>query len=240
MTGVPLARLLSKRGFCSRAEGRRLILTGAVRVDGKPCRDPLRRVPAESSLSVTGREEGTSQPLTLALHKPRGVLTTTRDPAGRPTVFQLLPPGTPRLVAAGRLDQASRGLLILTNDTALADRLTSPRTHVPKTYHARLDRRISPEETARLASGVVLDDGERTLPCRVSLLREGTRTCWLEITLTEGRNRQVRRMAQAVGAEVTDLVRVAIGGLPLGDLRPGACRVLDAADLRRLSATIPA
>ena len=183
--------------------------------------------------------------LTLALHKPRGVLTTAQDPEGRPTVFDLLPPGTPRLVAAGRLDQASRGLLILTNDTALADRLTSPSAHIPKTYHARLDRRLSPGEVTALAAGVVLDDGVPTRPCRVRVLREGRRACWLELALTEGRNRQVRRMAAALrpAAEVTDLVRVAIGGLPLGDLAAGKTRILDVGDLRRLfrfSSTIPA
>ena len=223
-----------------------MVLSGAVLVDGRPCRDPLRRVPAGARLAILGR---TQEPapvrrtsLTLALHKPRGVLTTTKDPEGRPTVFDLLPAGTPRLVAAGRLDRASRGLLILTNDTALADRLTSPDAHVPKTYHARLDRKLSPEEVARLARGVVLDDGTPTRPCRARILREGRRTCWVELVVVEGLNRQIRRMAQALrpAAEVTDLVRVAIGGLALGDLRPGALRTLEAADLRRLFATIPA
>ena len=212
-----------------------------MRVDGRACLDPLRRVRADAGISVAGQAApALPRRLTLALHKPRGVLTTSKDPEGRPTVFDLLPAGTPRLVAAGRLDQASRGLLLLTNDTALADRLTSPRAHVPKTYHARLDRRLSPGEVSALAAGVVLDDGLPTRPCRVRLLRATAKSCWLELVLTEGRNRQVRRMAAAVGAEVTDLVRVAIGGLPLGDLKPGTVRALDAGDLRRLFATIPA
>ncbi len=196
------------------------------------------------ALSVEGVEpKAPPQRLTLALNKPRGVLTTTRDPQGRPTVFDLLPPGTPRLIAAGRLDQASRGLLILTNDTALADRLTSPKAHVPKTYHARLARPLSGAEVDRLASGVLLDGGERTRPCRARILRATSKSCWVELVLTEGMNRQVRRMAIAIGAEVTDLVRVAIGGLALGDLTSGAVRTLEAADLRRLfhfSSTIPA
>ena len=244
MTGVPLARLLSKRGFCSRAEGRRLVLSGAVRVDGRPCLDPVCRIPAGARISVSGHEARPAiRRVTLALHKPRGVLTTSKDPEGRPTVFDLLPPGTPRLVAAGRLDQASRGLLILTNDTALADRLTSPSAHIPKTYNARLDRRLSLEEVSTLAAGAVLDAGVTTRPCRVRILREGRRSCWLELVLTEGLNRQVRRMARTLGAEVTDLVGVSIGGLALGDLAAGSCRSLDAGDLRRLfhlSSTIPA
>ena len=134
-------------------------------------------------------------------------------------------------MAVGRLDKASRGLLLFTSDTTLADRLTNPERHVPKTYHARLDRRLDDAAIARLAAGVILDNGERTRPCRVRRLREGTKTCWLELVLTEGLNRQVRRMAKTEGAEVTDLVRVAIGGLLLGTLKPGESRLLDAGEL---------
>ena len=238
LQGIPLGRLLPKRGLCSRSEALRLILSGAVRAEGRVCREPLRRFPASVPLSIQGRE-GPASPaprVVLALHKPRGYVTTERDPEGRPTVFDLLPLGLPRLVAVGRLDRASRGLLLFTNDTALADRLTSPARHVPKTYHAKLDRILGPAEVDRLASGVTLENGERTRPCRVRLLRSGKRSCWIEVVLEEGLNRQVRRMAEAVGAGVTDLVRVSIGGLALGDLKAGKAMALTPPATARLLA----
>lgn len=175
--------------------------------------------------------------MVLALHKPRGTITTARDPEGRATVYDLLPPGIPRLVPVGRLDAASRGLLLMTNDTVLADRLTAPASHVSKTYHVRLDRHLPPDVLARMASGMRLEDGP-TRPCGIRLLRAGRRTCWLEIVLTEGRNRQIRRMAEAAGATVTDLVRVAIGELPLGDLKAGSSRVLTEREVSRLFAPL--
>ena len=187
------------------------------------------------TLSLAGsRAPEDLERIVLALHKPRGTLTTERDPEGRPTVFSLLPPGLPRLVAVGRLDFATRGLLLFTNDTALADRLTDPERHVPKTYHAKLDRILAPPALARLASGVTLDGGERTRPCQARILRSGRKTCWVELVLDEGRNRQVRRMAEAVGARVVDLIRVAVGPVPLGTLKPGQCRRLSASEVRAL------
>ncbi len=236
MRDVPLARALSKRGACSRAEARRRILAGEVLLGGVPCRDPLRPVKPDAALTLAGRAVPGSGPgrVVLALHKPRGVVTTARDPEGRPTVFDLLPPSLPRLLAVGRLDKASRGLLLLTSDGTLADRLTDPARHVPKTYHAKVDRPLDAASIARLSQGVRLDDGPRTRPCRVRLLRASPRSCWIELVLTEGRNRQVRRMVEAVGARVTDLVRVAIAGLPLGSLKPGEIRRLGPGDLALL------
>lgn len=134
----------------------------------------------------------------------------------------------------GRLDRATRGLLLFTNDTALADRLCSPRSHVAKTYHVHVDRLLTAASVGRLAAGVDLGRGERTRPCRVRVLRSGAKTCWLEMVLTEGLNRQVRRMVEAVGARTLDLVRVAVGGVPLGTLRPGESRRLSDSEVRAL------
>lgn len=236
MRGIPLARALSKRGACSRAEAQRRILAGEVLLGGVPCRDPLRPVKPDTVLTLAGRSVPWASPerIVLALHKPRGAVTTARDPQGRPTVFDLLPPGGPRLLAVGRLDKASRGLLLLTSDSSLADRLTDPARHVQKTYHAKVDRPLDAAAIALLAHGVRLDDGARTRSCRVRLLRTSPRSCWIELVLTEGKNRQVRRMVEAVGARVTDLVRVAIGRLPLGTLKSGETRRLTSGDLALL------
>jgi 23S rRNA pseudouridine2605 synthase len=198
-------------------------------------------VKPDARITLAGRSIPGAVParIVLALHKPRGVLTTARDPQGRPTVFELLPQGGPRLLAVGRLDKASRGLLLLTSDASLADRLTDPARHVPKTYHAKVDRPLETAAITRLSQGVRLDDGARTRPCRVRLLRTSPRSCWIELVLTEGRNRQVRRMVEAVGARVTDLVRVSVGRLPLGALKPGEIRRLTPGDLALLD-IIPA
>jgi 23S rRNA pseudouridine2605 synthase len=164
------------------------------------------------------------------------VVTTRSDERGRRTVYDLLPPGLPWVFPAGRLDADSEGLLILTTDSALAVRLTDPEHAIPKTYHVTLSGRPTEAALDTLQSGVDLPDG-RTRPARVRLLQAGERTSLVEVVLTEGRNRQIRRMAQAVGHKVRRLVRVAIGGYPLGDLPPGACRPLDADDRRRLLRT---
>jgi 23S rRNA pseudouridine2605 synthase len=167
----------------------------------------------------------------LALHKPSGVVTTRRDERGRRTVYDLLPPDLPWLHPAGRLDADSEGLLILTNDSSLSSRLTDPESHVPKTYHVTLDDRPTEDTLSRLRQGVELPKGQ-TRPVQVRRLEEDGRV--LEMVLTEGRNRQIRRMAWAVGHRVRRLVRVAIGGLALGDLEVGAWRELGDEERRLL------
>jgi 23S rRNA pseudouridine2605 synthase len=231
---VQLHRALSKLGWGSRTEARDWIRAGEVRVDGRVVTDPLTWVDLDRQrVTRTGGSSVPAEPVTLALHKPRGIVTTHRDECGRQTVRDLLPKGLPYVFPAGRLDADSEGLLILTNDAALAVRLTDPEFHVPKTYRVTVAGLPTEEALQTLRSGVALSDGI-TRPARVRLLRGGERKSVLEVVLTEGRNRQVRRMLTAVSHKVRRLVRVAIGGLELGDLAPGAHRTLDPKEVSRL------
>lgn len=186
---------------------------------------------------VTQRVEWRGKPLPeaptlhyLMLHKPLGVLVTWRDPQGRQTVKDYVPAGLPRLFAVGRLDADTSGLLLLTNDGGLAHRLAHPRYEVTKTYRLVLSAEPTPQQLARLERGVLLDDGERTSPARVRSLDRDE----LELTIAEGKNRQVRRMCEAVGLPLEALERIAFGPLALGALRPGKTRRLTKAELGRL------
>ncbi len=229
---VQLHRALSKLGWGSRAQAWRWVRAGEVCVDGRTVTDPLTWVDLDRQRITRGGESAPAREhVTLALHKPRGVVTTRSDERGRRTVYDLLPPGLPWVFPAGRLDADSEGLLILTSDAALAVRLTEPEHRVPKTYRVTVAGEPSEEALRRLREGVELPDG-RTRPAGVRRLGASV----LEVVLTEGRNRQVRRMLAAVGHRVRRLVRVAVGGYTLGDLAPGACRTLSAEDQRRLLA----
>ncbi len=233
---VQLHRALSKLGWGSRQQAWDWIRAGEVRVDDRIVTDPLTWVDLGCQRITRAGCETAVERLSLALHKPRGIVTTRRDERGRRTVYDLLPPGLPWVFPVGRLDADSEGLLILTNDSALAARLTEPEHQVPKTYHVGVKGCPSEEALSKLRTGVELADG-RTRPTRVRLLRQGKKTGWLEIILTEGRNRQIRRMLAAVGHSVRQLKRVAIGGYQLGDLPMGACRPLSEADCRLLGQT---
>jgi 23S rRNA pseudouridine2605 synthase len=222
---VSLARALSKLGWCSRAQARPLIEAGRVSVGGEVVRDPERRVDVRRAhITVDGQTVRAAAAVFLMLHKPRGWVTTTSDEHGRSTVYELLPDDVPRLVAVGRLDLESEGLLLFSNDTRWADRITDPKTHMDKTYHVEVSRMPSEEEVARMLEGVDAGRGEVLGFGRVEPLKR--RGNWLEIVIDEGRNRQIRRVLEAVGIEVRTLRRVSIGGLDLGDLRPGMYRML--------------
>jgi 23S rRNA pseudouridine2605 synthase len=232
---VQLHRALSKLGWGSRGQAWAWIQAGEVRVDGRVVTDPLTWVDLERQ-QVT-RNNQTTPPhagsLTLALNKPRGIVTTRSDERGRRTVYDLLPTGLPWIFPVGRLDADSEGLLILTTDAALAMRLTEPEHHVAKTYHVTLSGQPTPAVLDQLREGVELPDG-RTRPAHVRLLQANEKESIVEMILTEGRNRQIRRMAAAVGHRVRRLVRVAIGACELGDLPSGSHRILDEADHERL------
>src|SRR5215469_7821289 len=228
---VQLHRALSKLGWGSRGQAWNWIRAGEVCVDGRLVTDPLTWIDLDRQrVTRHGQTAPPSPgPLTLALNKPRGIVTTRSDERGRRTVYDLLPPGLPWIFPAGRLDADSEGLLILTSDATLAVRLTEPEHRVPKTYHVTVGGEPSEEALRRLHEGVELPDG-RTRPAQVRRLEGNV----LEVVLTEGRNRQVRRMCAAVGHRVRRLVRVAIGGLELGGLEPGECRRLSEVEVMRL------
>jgi len=229
-----LAKYLAHAGVASRRAAERLIAEGRVTVAGEQVTDPAHDVEQASPVALDGRVLRGPEPRVLyALHKPVGVVSTASDTHGRPTVVELVPSPGLRLYPVGRLDIDSSGLILLTNDGELANRLTHPRYEVPKTYRARLgDGPVTQRALAALRRGVTLDDGP-TAPARVRRLGPDR----IEITISEGRNRQVRRMCQAVGHPVRELVRTGFGPLRLGELAPGAHRLLGERDLRGLRET---
>ncbi|HEX3070357.1 MAG TPA: pseudouridine synthase [Thermoanaerobaculia bacterium] len=217
-----LERVLSKAGLGSRNEARTWIGGGRVKVNGSVIRDPDVWVDLElDRIEFDGKPLRSEQRLYVLLHKPAGYLTTFRDPQRRPTIYDLLPDREQHLVHVGRLDFDTSGLLILTNDTQFAERMTNPDYHVPKTYLVEASRPITDEELDLLRNGIELHDGP-TRPARVERVRENV----FEITITEGRNRQVRRMAEALDAMVIKLARIAIGPIGIGELEIGKMREL--------------
>lgn len=235
--GVSLPRALSKLGLCSRSDGERLVLAGKVRVGGRVVRDPAHRVDLlRDRITVDQAPVAAAQPVYLALNKPRGLVTTRSDPRERATVYDCLADADlPFVSPVGRLDRASEGLLLFTNDTHWAARLTSPESHVDKVYHVQVNVVPSDALAARMMAGAaVVDSGggeERLAAKHAAVLRAGSRHGWLTVTLDEGRNRHIRRLLDAFDVEVLRLVRVAIGPLALGDLAKGAWRRLTAAEV---------
>ena len=214
-------------GYCSRAQATQLIRAGKVRLNGTLRRDPETPVRlGKDRIELNGRVLERAELFYLALNKPRGVVTTASDEKGRETVYAYLPADTPWCSAVGRLDQASEGLLLFTNDTAWADRVTAPETHLDKTYHVQVAALADENLLATLERGVRTVDGDVLRVKRVTLLRHGEKNSWLEIILDEGKNRQIRRLLESQKIEVLRLIRVAIGPLRLGDLAKGATRAL--------------
>jgi 23S rRNA pseudouridine2605 synthase len=228
-----LAKYLAHAGVASRRSAETLIAAGRVTIAGKIITDPARDVDEHSDVALDGKLLKGPEPRVLyALHKPVGVVSTAHDTHGRRTVIELVPTAGLRLYPVGRLDIDSSGLILLTNDGELANRLTHPRFEVPKTYRAKLRRSpIRNEALQALRAGVALEDG-RTAPARVRRLGSDT----IELTIHEGRNRQVRRMCEAVGHPVLELVRTRFGPLALDGLAPGAHRRLRAGEVERLRA----
>lgn len=230
---VSLPRALSKLGFCSRSQAEALILAGRVQVNNRREASPSARVNLRrDQISVDGKIVGKAEKIYLMLNKPRGLVTTRSDEHGRATVFSCLPSEL-QLSAVGRLDQASEGLLLFTNDTQWADHITNPENHLPKRYHVQIASLPSEQLLSRLHEGVE-SKGELLRASRVSVLRQGAKNCWLEMTLREGRNRQIRRMFEALEIEVLRLVRVAIGKLSMGELPKGKHRPLTREEIQML------
>jgi 23S rRNA pseudouridine2605 synthase len=224
---VGLERALSKMGYCSRAQAAELIRAGRVRLNGANPRNPETPVRlGKDRIEVDGRPVGSSTRIYLVLNKPRGVVTTASDEKGRKTVYDLLGGGLSWVAPVGRLDKASEGLLIFTNDSEWAARVLAPETHLDKTYHVRIGTVADAALLEKFRNGVRTKEGEFLRVKRAEILREGERNCWLEIVLDEGKNRQIRRILENLGIEVLRLVRVSIGPLALGDLPKGAHREL--------------
>ena len=232
---VFLARALSKLGYCSRTQAEALVKAGRVTLNGLVVTDPECWVTLETAdIRVDGGRVSAEQKLYLMLNKPRGLVTTRHDPEGRPTVYDCLVNFSHQhLSPVGRLDKASEGLLLFTNDTVLAQALLDPVSHVPKIYHVQTDRIMDAELLARMMAGV-LSNGEMLTAKAARPIRAGEKNGWIEVELREGKNRQIRRMLDVLGVDCLRLVRVAFGDLTLGDLAKGAARVLDETEVNGL------
>jgi len=229
-----LERVLSKAGVGSRTEARGWIAAGRVKVNGRIARDPDQWVDMERDrVQFDNRRLEARERLYVLLYKPTGYLTTYKDPAGRPTVYDLVADVGTFLSPVGRLDLDTSGLLLMTNDTQLAERVTNPESHVPKTYLVKASAVLSDEQLQQLRDGLELSDGP-TRPSGVKRVRDSARYTHFEITLTEGRNRQVRRMVEALGARVLKLVRVRLGPIAIGTLPIGKWRLLTPAEVATL------
>lgn len=234
-----LPRLLSGWNVASRKEAEAMVAAGRVRVNGRVIRDVCASFPETARVEVDGAPVGPRPSFTwLALNKPRGVVTTTSDPEGRRTVLDLVPP-EPRLAPVGRLDLDSAGLLLLTDEHAVAARLLDPASHVRKVYRVKIEGRPTPEALEALRGPATLD-GEVLGAMDVAVLQENPRSTWVRVVLSEGRNRQIRRRMDAAGHPVEVLVREAFGPITLGDLAPGQHRPLTAAEVRALRDRGPA
>ncbi|HET7649652.1 MAG TPA: pseudouridine synthase [Gammaproteobacteria bacterium] len=229
-----VARVLSKRGLCSRSQAAAWVRAGRVRINGRVVRDPEYPVhTGRDQVEVDGAEARSGPPLYVMLNKPRGLVTTARDEQGRDTVYRCFEgAGLPWIAPVGRLDRASEGLLLFSNDPVWSARVTGP-AGVEKLYHVQINGIPDAAQLARLQNGIE-DNGEMLKAKSVRLLRQGARNAWLEIILEQGRNRQIRRMLSALDISVLRLIRIAIGPLALGDLGKGQWRYLDRQEIEAL------
>ncbi len=230
---VALARALSKLGLASRSEAMALIRAGRIAVDGRVVFDPgAVIVPERVRIVIDGQARKRAGVLTILLNKPRGIVTTVRDPEGRQTVADLVADAPARVMPVGRLDRATSGLLLLTTDSRFGDWITNPANAMPRTYAVSVRGAFRDEDARALERGLTDDDGPLAAYA-VAVRKRSTRETHLLVTLTEGRNREVRRLFAALGYEVTKLSRVSFGGLVLGNLQPGRWRVVEQEELRR-------
>jgi pseudouridine synthase len=228
-----LERVLSKAGIGSRVEARSWIHAGRVKVNGRLIRDPDHWVDMQRDrVRFDDKPLQSRERLYVLLYKPTGYLTTYRDPEGRPTVYDLIGDVGTFVSPVGRLDLDTSGLLLMTNDNQFAERVTNPASHVEKTYLVKASTLLTDAQLQQLRDGIELADGP-TRPAVVTRVRDSVKYTHFEMTLTEGRNRQVRRMVEALGARVLKLVRVSVGGIAIGGLQIGTWRLLTAAEIAR-------
>jgi 23S rRNA pseudouridine2605 synthase len=229
-----LQKVLAEIGLASRRQAEEMIRQGRVTVNGRAARIGEKVDPSRDHIKVDGRRVALpSEKLYLLLHKPKNTVTTLEDPEGRPTVLSLVKEKRARLFPVGRLDYDAEGFLLLTNDGDLAHRLSHPSFRIPRTYRVKVKGKPSPEEIRKLSRGISLEDGP-TAPCRITFLRETRENAWMEMTLREGRNRQVKRMWEKMGYPVLKLKRVSFAGLALGNLQPGEYRALGPKELEKI------
>ena len=220
-SGERIAKVIARAGICSRRDAEKLIAAGRVSVDGVVIESPALDVTPDQAIVVDGKPLPTAERTRLfRLHKKRGLVTTARDPQGRPTLFDALPPGLPRLISVGRLDINSEGLLLLTNDGELARQLELPATGWVRRYRVRVNGDVEPSALKKLEGGLTID-GVRYGPVRAALDRQQGDNAWLSMSLTEGKNREVRKLCEHLGWKVNRLIRIAYGPFQLGDLEPG-------------------
>jgi 23S rRNA pseudouridine2605 synthase len=232
---VGLARALSKLGYCSRSQGVELIRAGRVRLNGAIRRDPETPVHLTADrLEVDSHPIAGKKKIYLMLNKPRGLVTTASDEQGRYTIYSCLKEDLPWLAPVGRLDKASEGLLLLTNDSEWGARIADPANLLPKTYHVQIATVAAAALIESLKKGVRIEKNETLRAKDAAILRHGERNSWLSIVLNEGKNRQIRRMLEALGIEVLRLIRVAIGPLDLGNLPKGIYRELTKQEIAAL------
>lgn len=243
--GDRIAKLLARAGIASRREIERMIADGRVTIDGKPVATPATFLTSLKGVSVDGKPVAAPEPAQLfAFHKPTGLITAERDPAGRPTIYaalrNALPKGTPRLMPIGRLDLNTEGLLLLTNDGGLKRQMELPSTAVPRTYRARAFGEVTQGQLEDLIEGVEID-GIRYGPIDANLEHGGGssgKNVWIEMTITEGKNREVRRVLEYLGLKVNRLIRTAYGPFQLGDLPRGQVAAIRKHDLGRFLSSL--
>jgi 23S rRNA pseudouridine2605 synthase len=235
MAAERLQKILARAGLASRRKAETLITEGRVRVNGKVVRElGTRAVAGKDKIEVDGKRIVLEKPAYYVLHKPREVVSTLDDPEGRDTIKDLIEGIPERVFPVGRLDYHTSGVLLLTNDGELSEALLRPAREVPKTYVVKVNGSLDIEELDRLRKGVTLDDGYVTKPAELFVLREEGHNTWIQMTLTEGKNRQIRRMGDAIGRRVQRLSRVAFADVTVEGLRPGEHRELRARELDKL------
>lgn len=234
MAKLELERIISKRGLLSRKEAAIAILKGLVKVNGQICKVPLTYFDPRCTIEIEGEKAVEQIKHYLLLNKPKGLIVSRSDEKNRATVYECLNEWKGPLVqAVGRLDQASEGLLLFTNDHVWAEKLMNPKTHVTKVYHVQATPVPTEEVLEKLSRGILLE-GKMTLPSKFQLIRSGEKNGWLEVHLSEGRNRQIRKMLESVGVEVLRLIRVKLGSVELGELPKGEWRELTPQEVKEL------